>query len=302
MPRKSEDFGMTIGIVGIGNMGRPIAEHLSDLGEHLVLWNRTAEKAAGIANAAVVARPVDVVHGSDIVLSILADDTALDNAYHGPGGLLEADLTGKTIVEFCTTSPETMIALEAAVVARHGMFLECPVSGNVVPARSGQLMGLAAGKKAAFDSARPTLDKLTRRLEYLGDTGAGSAMKLAVNLPLMVYWSALGEAIGLAMAKGVDPALALDILVDSSGAIGAAKKRVPPILKMLVEGDEGAVAFSLRNAIKDMKLMKSLADDNGRPSKVISAALSKAEAAGEDGWLEFDTALVGVHGQTKGAS
>lgn len=293
---------MTIGIVGIGNMGRPIAEHLSEIGEKLVLWNRTPEKAEGIAHATVVEKPVDVAQASDIILSILADDTALKAAYHGPSGLLEADLTGKTIVEFCTTSPETVIELEAAVEACGGLFLECPVSGNVVPARSGQLMGLAAGKQAAFDAAKPTLDKLTRRLEFLGDTGAGAAMKLAVNLPLMVYWSALGEAIGLALAKGVDPAQALDILVDSSGAIGAAKKRVPPILKMLIEGDEGEVAFSLRNAIKDMKLMKTLADDNGKPSKVISAALSKAEAAGEDGWLDFDTALMGVHGQTKGAS
>lgn len=292
---------MTIGIIGVGNMGRPIAEHLSEIGENLVLWNRTPQKAEGVPNSVIVAQPVDVVQGADVVLSLLADDTALQAAYHGPGGLLETDLSGKTIVEFCTTSPETVQALEIAVEARGGLFVECPVSGNVVPARSGQLMGLAAGKRAAFESAKPTLDKLTRRLEYLGDTGAGAAMKLAVNLPLMVYWSALGEAVGLAMSKGVDPTQALDILVDSSGAIGAAKKRVPPILKMLVEQDAGTVAFSLRNAVKDMKLMKSLAEENGRPSKVISAALLKAEAAAEDGWLDYDNSLVGVHGQTKGS-
>lgn len=281
-------------------MGRPIAEHLSDLGEELVLWNRTPEKAAGLPGSQVVAAPKDVAAAADIVLSILADDRALESAYRGPGGLLEADLTGKTVVEFCTTAPETTIALEAAVEARGGRFVECPVSGNVVPARSGQLMGLAAGKPAAFESARPTLEKLTRRLEYLGDTGAGAAMKLAVNLPLMVYWSALGEAVGLALSKGIRPELALDILVDSSGAIGAAKKRVPPILKMLVDRDPGSVAFTLRNAIKDMQLMKTLADANDRPSGVISAALAKAETAGQDGWLDFDAALVGVHGQTGG--
>lgn len=289
---------MNIGLVGIGNMGRPIAEHLSDLGEDLVLWNRTPEKAQGIANSRVVATPADVAAEADIVLSLLADDTALQRAYHGPDGLLQADLTGKVVVEFCTTAPETVIALEAAVEARGGQFVECPVSGNVVPARSGQLMGLAAGKRAAFDQARPTLDKLTRRLEYLGETGAGAAMKLAVNLPLMVYWSALGEAVGLALSKRIDPAQALDILVDSSGAIGAAKKRVPPILKMLVEQDPGTVAFSLRNAIKDMTLMTELARSHDRPSAVIAAALAKAEAAGADGWLDFDTALVGVHGQS----
>lgn len=290
---------MQIGIVGIGNMGRPIAEFLSDEGEALVLWNRTSAKAEGIAQGTLGDTPGDVAKKADVVLSILADDEALNAAYHGPGGILSTDLSGKTIVEMCTTSPETVMALEAAVEAKGGQFVECPVSGNVVPARSGQLMGLAAGKMTAFESAKPLLEKLTRRLEHLGPTGSGAAMKLAVNLPLTVYWSALGEAVGLAMAKGIDPAQALDILVDSSGAIGAAKKRVPPILKMLVEGDPGAVSLSLRNGIKDMNLMSNLAHNSGSPSAVIDATLAKANAAGADGWLDYDFALVGVHGQQK---
>ena len=278
-----------------------MAEHLSDGGETLVFWNRTPEKAAGIAGSTVLETPRAVAESADIIMSVLANDAALDAAYHGPGGMLEADLTGKTIVEFCTTSPETVIALEQAVEARGGLFLECPVGGNVVPARSGQLMGLAGGKQAAFDSAQPLLDKLTRRLEHLGPTGSGAAMKLAVNLPLMVYWSALGEAVGLAMAKGVDPEVALDILADSSGAIGAAKKRVPPIHNMLVNGDPGEVSLSLTNGIKDMKLMRDLAKSSGSPSQVIAATLAKAEAAAADGWSDYDNALVGVHGQTKGS-
>lgn len=277
-----------------------MAEHLSEVGETLVLWNRTAEKAAGIAGSTVLETPRAVAESADIIMSVLANDAALGAAYHGPGGMLEADLTGKTIVEFCTTSPETVIALEQAVEARGGLFLECPVSGNVVPARSGQLMGLAGGKQSAFDSAQTLLAKLTRRLEHLGPTGTGAAMKLAVNLPLMVYWSALGEAVGLAMAKGVDPAVALDILADSSGAIGAAKKRVPPIHNMLVNGDPGEVSLSLTNGIKDMKLMTSLAKSSGSPSQVIAATLAKAEAAAAEGWADYDNALVGVHNQTAG--
>lgn len=293
---------MIVGIVGLGNMGRPMAEHLGDIGEKLTLWNRTSEKAAGITGSTVQKTPRAVVEAADVIMSVLANDGALDAAYHGAGGMLEADLTGKTIVEFCTTSPETVIALEMAVEARGGLFLECPVSGNVVPARSGQLMGLAGGKQAAFDSAQPLLAKLTRRLEHLGPVGSGAAMKLAVNLPLMVYWSALGEAVGLAMAKGVDPSLALDILVDSSGAVGAAKRRVPPILNMLISHDPGDVSFSLTNAVKDMKLMEGLAKSSGGPSGVIAATLAKAEAAAADGWSDYDNSLVGVHGQAKGTS
>lgn len=293
---------MATGIVGIGNMGRPIAEHLSEVGETLVLWNRSPEKAQGIPNSTIAATPRAVAEGSDIILSILANDAALQAAYHGPDGLLEADLTGKIIVELCTTSPQTVEALEKAVVARGGLFVECPVSGNVVPARSGQLMGLVGASQEAFDSAKLLLSKMTRRLEHLGPVGAGAAMKLAVNLPLMVYWSALGEALGLALSKGVDPSLALDILGDSSGAIGAAKKRIPPIHDMLVKGDPGSVSFTLTNAIKDMKLMTGLAEDSGSPNGVISAVLAKAEVAAAGGWEAFDNSLVGVYGQSsKGA-
>ena len=288
---------MTVGIVGLGNMGRPIAEHLSEIGETLALWNRTPSKAQGIDGSTVMPSPRDVAEASDFVLSILADDRALNAAYHGQSGILEADLSGKTVIEFCTTSPETVIALEQAVEARGGQFLECPVSGNVVPARSGQLMGLAAGKQAAFDNGRPLLEKMTRRLEYLGETGAGAAMKLAVNLPLMVYWSALGEAASLALSKGIDPALAFDILTDSSGAIVPAKKRVPPILKMLTEGDPGGVGLSMTNGVKDLQLMCDLAEKSGGPSGVVSAALAMAKAAAEDGWADYDCSLVGVHAQ-----
>ena len=285
---------MKIGVLGVGNMGRPISEHLSELGETLLLWNRTPNRALGVGNSTIMATPSEVAAQAEIIVSILANDDAIYSVYHGPDGILKADLTGKTVIELCTTSPETVIALEKEVVARGGLFLECPVSGNVVPARSGQLMGLAGGSIAAFKSAQPLLSKMTRRLEHIGPVGCGAAMKLAVNLPLMVYWSALGEALGLAMAKGVDPKLALDILGDSSGAIGAAKKRMPPILKMLVSGDPGEVSFSLTNAIKDMKLMEDLAINSGMPNEVISSVRAKAEQAAENGWAQFDNSLVGV--------
>ncbi|MEZ7812238.1 MAG: NAD(P)-dependent oxidoreductase [Paracoccaceae bacterium] len=289
---------MTTGIVGIGKMGRPIAEHLSENGEALVLWNRSSDKALNIARSAVVATPKAVAENSSILLSILANDLALEATYHGPNGLLEADLTGKTIVELCSTSPAMVQSLEKAVTERGGLFLECPVGGSVVPARSGQLMGLAGGTQAAFDSAKPLLTKITRRLEYLGPVGSGAAMKSAINLPLMVYWSALGEALGLAMSKGVDPSLALDILGDSSGAIGSAKKRILPIHDMLVKGDPGVVSFSLTNAIKDMKLMIALARASGSPHDVIHSVLTKAETAAANGWDGYDSSLVGVYGQT----
>ncbi|WP_157736042.1 NAD-binding protein [Granulosicoccus antarcticus] len=131
------------------------------------------------------------------------------------------------------------------------------IGGTIGPAKAGLLLGLAAGTDVAFAAAEPVMRDLTRRLEHLGPVGRGAAMKLAINLPLMVYWGAVGEAIALAVGNGVDPALATDILVDSSGAIGAAKKRVPPIHDFLTTGNPGATSLNLQNGIKDMKLMEA---------------------------------------------
>ena len=284
-----------IGVAGLGNMGRAIAERLEELGEPLVVWNRSPGRDRGLA-AASTASPTALAAKSTVILSVLADDAATQAVYRGERGFLSADLSGKLIVEFCTMSPDRARSLEADVQAAGGSFLECPVGGTVGPARSGMLLGLAGGSTAAFARAKPVLEKLTRRLEYLGPAGSGAAMKLAINLPLMVYWGALGEALGLARGESIDPALALDILADSSGAIGAAKTRVPPIRDMVVSGNPGSVNFALEVALKDMAAMEALAEAQSGPHAIISAARARAQAALEDGFAGLDASLVAAYG------
>ncbi|NKB27337.1 MAG: NAD-binding protein [Rhodobacteraceae bacterium] len=288
---------MTVAIIGIGNMGQAIAQRLIDLGHTPVLWNRTRSKATAISVASVAPSPVAAAQSAEVILSILANDTAIEAAYFGPDGLCSADLSGKVVVEMCTTSPAQTLALEAAVQAQGGLFLECPVGGTIGPARAGQLLGLAGGSDPAFKAAKSVLTQITRRLEHLGPVGTGAAMKLAINLPLMVYWGAVGEALGLALGQGIDADLAASLLIDSSGAIGAAKNRVPPIAAMLKTGEPGGVALSLDNGIKDMGLMQELAGQHAIPSEVISAALAKATKAAAAGWGDQDASLYGIFGQ-----
>ena len=151
---------------------------------------------------------------------------------------------------------------------------------------------LVAGKKTAFERAKPILEQMARRIEYLGETGAAAAMKLAINLPLMVYWGALGEAVAMATKKGITAEQAMSILVDSSGAIGAAKVRCQPILEMMLEGHSSVSNFTMFNAIKDMKLMVAAAQSMGIDSPIIDAALKTAEDAAEDGWAAHDASLL----------
>jgi 3-hydroxyisobutyrate dehydrogenase len=286
---------MEVGLIGLGRMGRAMAERLEETGAELLVWNRSAEKAEGLA-ARRADSPAAVAAGRDVVLSIMADDAALEAVYFGPGGICSAPLGGTTVVEMTTTAPATIERLAAAVREAGGHLVECPVGGTIAPARSGQLLALAGGETEDVARVMPVLSQLARRIEHVGPIGAGAAMKLAINLPLMVYWSALGEALGLALKRGIDPDLALDILADSSGAIGAAKKRVPPILEMLRSGAPGDVNFALDVALKDMGLMEAEAEAGGRPAPVIAAARAKAASAAAEGFGPFDASMVGLWG------
>lgn len=178
------------------------------------------------------------------------------------------------------------------MIDKQGMFLECPVGGTIGPALEGKLLGLAGGTDEAFTRAKSVLQKLTRRLEHFGPVGSGAAMKLSINLPLMVYWCALGEALQIALSHKVDPALALDVLSDSSGSIGAAKKRVPPIREMVVNGEQGSANFTLQNAIKDIELMIAEAQKKGDSAKVISGAFERYRKAEQKGFTDLDCSLV----------
>jgi len=283
---------MHIGILGFGKMGRAIAERLIENGHQITAWNRTASKIDAVDDVTAVANPAALVGRCEMILSILANDAATEAAYHGADGLCSGDLAGTTIIEMCTMSPDRALALAAAVTAKGGAFVECPVGGTVKPARDGALVGMAAGDKADFDRVRPLLEQLTRRLDYMGAVGNGAAMKLAINLPLMVYWGALGEAVGLLGNRGIPYEQAFDILTDSSGAIGPAKMRQPPIIDLLNTGTSGVSNFAIDQALKDMALMVALARAESIDSPIITAAETTAQQAADAGWAGKDISLL----------
>ncbi|HAE09077.1 MAG TPA: hypothetical protein DCG26_02880 [Alphaproteobacteria bacterium] len=283
---------MHVGILGFGKMGRAIAERLIESGHQITTWNRTSSKIDAVNNVTAVASPTALASQCEIILSILANDTATEVAYHGDDGLCTGGLAGNTIIEMCTMSPERVGALADAVKAKGGAFVECPVGGTVKPARDGALLGMAAGEKADYDRVRPLLEQLTRRVDYLGAVGNGAAMKLAINLPLMVYWGALGEAVGLLGNRGIPDEQAFDILTDSSGAIGPAKMRQAPIIELLKTGTSGVSNFAIDQALKDMSLMVALARTEAIDSPIINAAQTTAQESADGGWGSKDISLL----------
>ena len=190
---------MRIGVAGIGEMGAAIAARLIEVGHEVAVWNCTPDKARAVAGASPVAALLaELTQRAHVIISCLTDAAALDAVYQGPQGLLSGNASGKLFIDMSTVLPASEIALGEAVRAKGGAFVECPVGGSTWLARQGKLIGLVGGEAA--DVARcvkPILEQLCRRLEHAGPVGSGAVLKFAVNLPLMVYWQALGEALAL---------------------------------------------------------------------------------------------------------
>jgi len=284
---------MNIGICGTGRMGSAIAEHLIDQGFSLHVWNRTRKNAQSLIELGVQFgdSPRSLVSSSDTIISILLNDDALEGLYNGADGLLNADLKGKTIIEMSTVKPDTIRRHGSAVANKGGIFVECPVGGTTVPARSGQLLGLAGGSREHFEQTLPLLNVLCRRVEHVGPLGAGSHMKLAVNLPLIVYWEALGEAMSLARSAGIDAELAGSILADTSGTPKVGPVRIPSVVETINGNISSDVMFTIAGMGKDLGLMVETAADMGYKVPAAEATKATYDAATADGWGQRDGTL-----------
>jgi 3-hydroxyisobutyrate dehydrogenase len=254
---------MRIGVAGIGKMGASIAARLIEVGHDVTVWNRSPEKAKAVTGASVAASPAELAARSEAVITILTDAAALDAVYHGPAGLLSTDVKGKLFIEMSTVLPATEIALADAARKKGAVFVECPVGGSTGPARQGKLIGLLGGEATDAERARPILDQLCRRIEHAGPVGSGAVLKFSVNLPLMIYWQALGEALALCRDLPIDKARLLDMLSETSGAANVLKVRAPGVAAMLKGGDAGPVTFNVDGGIKDMKAMLAEAKVHG---------------------------------------
>src|SRR4051812_4604124 len=247
---------MKLGIAGTGKMGSAIARRLLSQGHEVTVWNRTAAKAQALLQegARWADSPAAVAGACEAVITILTDAKALDEVYFGRDGLLAGNAKGKLFIEMSTVPPAKQQEMGPKVKAAGAAYVECPVGGTTGPAAQGKLFGFAGGDAADLQRAKPLLDQLCRRVEHVGGFGDAARMKLAINLPLMVYWQALGEALSLIQPLGLDPARVMDILADTSGGPNLLKVRGPAIAQALA-GQQQAASFDLASMREDVRTM-----------------------------------------------
>jgi len=276
---------MHIGIAGTGKMGTALGKRLLATGHQLTVWNRTPERARELTDlgAVLADSPKDLANKVEAVITMLTDGPALDQVYFGTDGLLSGPVDDQLMIDMSTVSPAKQQDIGARVAAAGAAYLECPVGGSVGPAQEGKLLGFAGGRAEDLARARPLLETLCRRVEHVGPLGSGATMKLAINLPLMVYWQTLGEALSLVQGLDIDPERVIDILSETSGAPNMLKIRGPMIAQALAGQPNPKVTVNIATMRKDLRAMLDQATLSQYQLPLTALALECFDRAAEGG-------------------
>ena len=277
-----------VAFLGTGRMGAPMAANLARGGFEVRVWNRTASRAEALAadGALAVSSPAEAVRGAAIVITMLADGPATEQAAAGPDGLLAAN-PGLIWVQMATIGIEWTARLAVLAAARGVAFIDAPVSGSEGPARAGQLTILASGPDQVRDVLAPVFGVLGRATAWLGPAGNGTRAKLVLNSWLADLTEATAETLSFARRLGLDPAEIVDLLQSTPlGAPYAVQKA-----RTMLAGDFSP-AFALRHALKDAELAAQAAQASGATLTLTSALLPRWRDAAASGHGDDDLAAV----------
>ena len=284
----------TVAVVGTGRMGSAMARSLARSGSDLILQNRTPDRAAALASelgGRTVATPAEAAAAADVVITMLANQEAVESAWNGPDGLLSGARSGSVLVDMSTVPPSVIESFAAGASAAGAGILDAPVSGSVPLAETGKLTIMAGGSAEDLERARPVLEQLATSIHHIGPLGTAAALKLAVNTLIFGLNQSVSEALVLAERAGISREIAYDVFV--AGAAGA--PYVNYKRAAFVDPEHTPVAFSLDLAAKDLRLILDLADAVGAPMPQTRVNQEIVQAATDEFGPDRDTSIVATH-------
>jgi len=258
---------MSIGFIGLGNLGSAIATRLTDVGEKPIVYNRDKNKIKDLGYE-IVSTPKELLLKCDTIFMCLFDSAAVNNILSMHDGLLCEELKGKTIIDLTTNHYDDVLKFHEAVNQVGGNYLENPVFGSVAPALKGELTVVSSGKKEVFEKVKPILEKIAKEIFYLDKPASATKMKLINNLCLGSFMTTIAECTALAESCEIEKSKALEILGVGGGQSLVLKAKTQKLI------DEDFSAQFSNNAItKDLHLLQNLAYSLNQP--LYSAAIPK---------------------------
>jgi 2-hydroxy-3-oxopropionate reductase len=202
----------TVGLIGLGIMGKPMAENLIEAGYDLVAYNRTREKAEELGGATVAETPKEVAEQSNIIITMLPDSPQVEEVLAGEDGVLEGVQEGALVVDMSTISPVVTEELAEKASERGASMLDAPVSGGDVGAIDGTLSIMVGGNEEDFERVLPLFEVMGKTVTHVGPVGTGQVVKAANQIVVALTIEAVSEALVLGSKAGVSPEKILDVL------------------------------------------------------------------------------------------
>jgi 3-hydroxyisobutyrate dehydrogenase len=265
----------TIAVLGAGGtMGRPMARHLAAAGFAVRAWNRSPEKARPLAEHGVqlAQTPAEAADGATVVLTMVSDADAVLGVMDADDGALAAAGDATLWLQMSTIGLEGTRRC-AELAERHGLgFVDAPVLGTKAPAEEGKLVALASGTEDVRERAQPILDAFAQRTMWVGEAGAGTALKLAANTWVVALVEGIAETLAFAEGIGLDPALVLE-------AVGGGPLDLPYLQlkgRMMIERSFEP-SFSLALAAKDAALVQETAVRHGIELPLVATIRERLE-------------------------
>jgi glyoxylate/succinic semialdehyde reductase len=279
-----------VGFVGLGIMGEPMCRNVLSKGHDVTVYNRTRAKMDPLVAAGAKAAPslAELVRGSEVVITMVADPAAVRDVVTAKGGILSALSSGQIHIDMSTVSPETSREIAALVRGKGADYLEAPVLGSRKPATDGTLTILTGGDEALSRRMEPLLLAMGSKVIHMGGTGMAAHMKLIINQIMGTVLCVFAEASLTGMAAGLAPERILAVLENSVVACPAIRMKGADMLGERVFTPN----FPLKHAHKDMRLAVEAGEAAGIPTPVTKAACGLFGAARDKGVGDRDISAV----------
>jgi 3-hydroxyisobutyrate dehydrogenase-like beta-hydroxyacid dehydrogenase len=279
----------TVGFVGLGLMGQPMARHLARSGFRTRVYNRTRARAEALsaAGALVCGSPAEAAEGAECVITMVGDVQALEEVVWGDAGVLRTLGRGSVLLQMATVSREQVRRAADACALRGAELLDAPVTGGRVGAEQGALTVMAGGDERTLDRVRPILASFSRVVVHVGPVGAGTLVKLAINVIQAGMVEMLAESLALVRRAGLRAEALLGVLEASAGN--------SPLLRLkgaALSAGNYEPQFALKWMDKDLRLAAAEAKGLGAALPVATAVAAFYSAAAGRGYGEEDYAAV----------
>jgi 3-hydroxyisobutyrate dehydrogenase len=279
----------SVGFIGVGNMGSPMASNVLKAGFPMIVYDRNPQAMENLlqAGAQRAASAREVVEGAEIVLTSLPASPDVEAVYLEPGGLVDSAKPGTMLIDLSSVLPSTPRKIEPRAQARGVHFLEAPVSGGVSGARAATLAIMVGGDPETLTRAQPVLRAIGPNIFHVGPVGAGNTVKAINNMMASVNALAMMEGVALGVKAGLDPMTIYEVVKASSGG-SKALERIPNSL--IPRQFEPGFKVQLMN--KDLETFNTIAKELHVPVSFANVAQQYQQMAIAAGLAEQDTSVV----------